>query len=60
MKRVGNSKPVARTLSLRAGKRRPVRLRQANLADFCGIISKEEAAQMIRDIEEAFEKIDGE
>jgi hypothetical protein len=51
---------VARTLPLRAGKRRPVRLRQANLADFCGIISKEEAAQMIRDIEEAFEKIDGE
>ncbi|HEV8385299.1 MAG TPA: hypothetical protein VGQ11_10550 [Candidatus Acidoferrales bacterium] len=44
-------------------KRTPSRLRAAQPADlrpFYGILSREEAGQMIRDIEEAFEHLDAE
>lgn len=37
-----------------------VRRPPADIKEFAGIISKEEADQMIRDIEEAFEQVDAE
>ena len=42
------------------GKRVPRKRPPADLREFYGILSKEAASQMIRDIEEAFEHIDAE
>jgi hypothetical protein len=42
------------------GKRIPRKRPPADLREFYGILSKEAASQMIRDIEEAFEHVDAE
>ena len=45
----------AQTLRRRAAK---PKARPADLREFCGILSEDEARQMIRHIEEAFERVD--